>query len=173
MADIDQQPQENLGGPDARAKIHAIGKHAHMCMLATGVAQYPGDVRPMAIQAVDEQGVFWLLSSSESEKNRDIGLDPRVVLTCQNDSRYEYLAISGTARIHTDRATIDKYWTAFARAWFDGPEDPRVTVLSITPDEGHYWQTESGKVVSFVKMSLSALTGSKLSDGGVDGQLNV
>ena len=82
MADIDQQPQENLGGPDARAKIHAIGKHAHMCMLATSVAQYPGDVRPMAIQAVDEQGVFWLLSSSESEKNRDIGLDPRVVLTC-------------------------------------------------------------------------------------------
>ena len=46
-------------------------------------------------------------------------------------------------------------------------------MLSITPDEGHYWQTESGKVVSFVKMSLSALTGSKLSDGGVDGQLTV
>ena len=59
---------------------------------------------------------------------------------------------------------------AYARQIMD---DPRVTVLSITPDEGHYWQTESGKVVSFVKMSLSALTGSKLSDGGVDGQLNV
>lgn len=173
MADIDQQPRQDLAGEDARTKIHDIGRHTSMCMLATGVGQYPVDVRPMSIQAVDEQGVFWLLSSSESEKNRDIERDPRVVLTCQNDSRYEYLAVSGTARIHSDRATIDKYWTAFAKAWFDGPDDPRVTVLSVTPDQGHYWQTEAGKIVSFVKMSLSALTGSALNDGGVDGQLTV
>ena len=173
MADMDQQPRENLSGDAARAKIHELGKDMRMCMFATDVTDFPGDVRPMAIQQVDERGTFWFLSSKQSEKNRDIAKDPRVLLTCQNDSKYQYLALSGTAAIHTDRATIDKYWTALARAWFDGPEDPRVTVLSITPDEGHYWQTESGKVVSFVKMSLSALTGSKLSDGGVDGQLNV
>ena len=48
-----------------------------------------------------------------------------------------------------------------------------MTVLRVTPNAGHYWQTTSGKIVSFIKMSFAAVTGSKTSDGGVDGELNV
>lgn len=173
MADMDQQPREDLSGAEARKKIHEIGKNARMCMFATDVTQYPGDVRPMAIQKVEEDGSFWFLSSSQSEKNRDIAKDKRVVLTIQNDDKYDYLAVSGTATVHTDRATIDKYWTSFANAWFEGKDDPRITVIRVTPDDGHYWQSESGKIVSFIKMSFSAVTGSKTSDGGVDGDLKM
>ena len=173
MADIEQQPRQDLNGAAAGKKIYEIAKDARMCMFATDVTNFPGDVRPMAIQKVDEDGTFWFLSSSASEKNRDIAKDSRVIVTCQNDDKYEYLAVSGTATVHTDRATIDKYWTALASAWFDGKDDPRVTVLRVTPNAGHYWQTTSGKIVSFVKMSFAAVTGSKTSDGGVDGELNV
>ena len=173
MADMDQQPREDLSGEAACRKIRELAKDARMCMLVTDVTDYPGDVRPMAIQKVEDDGTFWFLSSGASEKNGDIAHDARVILTIQNDEKYEYLALSGVASVHTDRVTIDKYWTDYANAWFDGKDDPRVTVLRVTPNAGHYWQTTSGKIVSFVKMSFAAVTGSKTSDGGVDGELNV
>ena len=70
MADIEQQPRQDLNGAAAGKKIHEIAKDARMCMFATDVTNFPGDVRPMAIQKVDEDGTFWFLSSSASEKNR-------------------------------------------------------------------------------------------------------
>ena len=173
MADIEQQPRQDLNGAAAGKKIHEIAKDARMCMFATDVTNFPGDVRPMAIQKVDEDGTFWFLSSSASEKNRDIARDPRVVLTFQNDDKSSYLSLSGKASVHTDKATIDKYWTAFAKAWFDGKDDPRVTVISVKPERGHYWETKSGKVIAMAKMTLTAITGSKMDDGGVDGELTL
>lgn len=171
MADIDNQPSEDLQGAAAGEKIKEIAKRTRVCMFTTDVAGYPSDTRPMALQECDEDGTVWFLSSSASRKNQDIARDDRVMLTFQNDDKYEYLALHGRARVHTDRATIDKYWTSFANAWFDGKDDPRITVLSVRPEHGHYWQTESGKIVALIKMSFSALTGAKTDDGGVDGEL--
>jgi len=174
MADIDQQPHAHLAGPSAQAKIHELGKTMRSCMFGTNVTHFPPDFRPMALQAVEPDGSVWVLSSSESGKNRDIERDPNVVLTFQNDDKSTYMSLSGRAAIHTDRATIDKYWTSLANAWFDGKDDPRVTVISLTPQEGHYWETTSGKVVAMTKMVLGAVTGGAVrDDGGVDGDLMV
>ncbi|MET4575816.1 pyridoxamine 5'-phosphate oxidase family protein [Ottowia thiooxydans] len=171
MADMDNQPQQDLSGLEAGKKIREIAKDTGTCMFQTGFDAFPGDTRPMAIQEVDESGTFWFLSSTESEKNRDIAHDPRVVLTCQNEGKKEYLAVTGHATIHTDRASIDKYWTSFANAWFEGKDDPRVSVIKVVPSDGHYWETKNGKIIAFAKMSFAALTGSKMDDGGVSGDL--
>ena len=171
MADIDHQPRQDLSGADAGQKIREIAKDTRTCMFQTGLDSFPGDTRPMSIQEVDEDGTFWFLSSTESEKNRDIARDPRVVLTCQNEGKMAYLAVSGRASIHTDPATIDRYWTAFADAWFEGQDDPRVSVIQVVPTDGHYWETKDGKIVAFAKMSFAALTGANVDDGGVSGDL--
>ena len=171
MADIDNQPQQNLSGAEAGKKIQEIAKDTGACMFQTGFGSFPGDTRPMAIQEVDENGTFWFISSTESEKNRDLASDPRVVLTCQNEGKTAYLAVTGQGRVHTDRALIEKYWTSFANAWFESKDDPRVSVIQVTPTEGHYWETNSGKIVAFAKMSFAAVTGAQVDDGGVSGDL--
>mgnify|MGYP000340697168 CR=1 FL=1 len=56
MADIDHQPRHDLAGAEAGQKIKDIAGDARMCMFATDVTNFPGDVRPMAIQKVDEDG---------------------------------------------------------------------------------------------------------------------
>ena len=173
MADMDNQPRHDLSGAAAGKKIKEIAGDARTCMFSTDVTQFPGDTRPMAIQEVDDDGTIWFISSSESEKNRDIAKDPRVILSFQNDDKSSYLSLSGQASIHTDKATIDKYWTAFAKAWFDGKDDPRVTIISVKPERGHYWETKSGEVIGLAKMTLSAISGSKMDDGGVDGELTL
>ncbi|HEX5803963.1 MAG TPA: pyridoxamine 5'-phosphate oxidase family protein [Azospira sp.] len=171
MADIDNQPTEDLQGAPAGSKIREIAKRARTCMFTTDPSGWPSDSRPMSLQECDDDGTLWFLSSHESRKNRDVERDPRVMLSFANDDKYEYLVVHGQATVHADRATIDKYWTSFANAWFDGKDDPRVTVLRVRPEHGHYWQTQSGKIVALAKMSFSALTGAKTDDGGVDGEL--
>lgn len=174
MADIDQQPQQNLQGADARRKIVELGRSMRTCMFGSQTAQQGADFRPMGLQTVDDDGSLWFLSSSESEKNADIARDDRVVLTFQDDSAFRYLYLFGRARIHTDRATIERNWTALAHNWFDGKDDPRLTVISVHPEGGHYWETQSGKLVSMFKLALGAATGGAISDdGGVDGQLSL
>lgn len=173
MADIDQQPRKDLAYTEAIEKLKELAKSANTCMMHTHLGTFPDNCRPMALQDVDEQGMLWFISSSESEKNNDIQSDPRVALTFQNNSNWEYLALYGTAEIHKDKNLIEKYWTDFANAWFEGMDDPRITIISIKPETGHYWDTKHGKVLSTVKAVFSAVTGAKNDDGGVDGELKI
>lgn len=172
MADMDNQPTEDLTGARAIELLRDMAEDAGICMLVTRHEEFPLDARPMGIQGVDERGTFWFLSSSGSDKNRDIAQDARVTLLIQNNSKYDYAQVSGRASIHTDPALVDKYWTALANAWFEGRTDPRITLIAVHPESGHYWRTEDGKIVAGVKMLLSA-AGAPVDDGGVQGHIRV
>lgn len=172
MADMDHQPGKDLEGFQAIETLREIVTDANVVMLVTQHDHFPFDARPMAAQAVESDGTVWFLSSSASDKNRDIERDPRVTLLVQNTRKYEYAQVSGLATIHRDRALIDKYWTRMAEAWFDGKDDPRVTLLAVHPESGHYWTTNNGKIVAGIKMLLSA-AGANVSDGGVHGELRI
>ncbi|HWL61248.1 MAG TPA: pyridoxamine 5'-phosphate oxidase family protein [Steroidobacteraceae bacterium] len=172
MADMDHQPQQPLSGARAIETVREIVTDANICLLVTRHDRFPFDARPMAAQAMEADGSVWFLSSSDSDKNRDIERDPRVTLLVQNNRKYEYAQLSGRATIHRDRALIDKYWTRLAEAWFDGKDDPRITLLAVHPETGHYWTTTNGKIAAGIKMLLSA-AGADVDDGGVHGELRI
>ena len=59
------------------------------------------------------------------------------------------------------------------KAWFqDGPEDPKVSLISVTPESSQYWDTKHNKLVSILKIAASVVTG-KTMDDGVEGELKV
>lgn len=174
MADIDNQPGNDLAGHSAAEKLKALAEGCRTCLFTSDPTGFPADITPMSVQKVDDDGTIWFISSTESVRNRNIAGDARVELTFQNEGKYEYLTLHGHARVHTDRATIDANWTKLADAWFDGgKDDPRVSILSVKPVGGHYWETKAGKLIAFVKMSYAALTGADVDDGGRDGQLKL
>ena len=171
MADMDNQPKENLMAADAVKKIKEMAEGVNACLLQTGLKEVSVNIIPMSIQEVDQDGVLWFISSSESEHNQNIERDQHVIVTIQNDSKFQYLSLNGYAQIHSDKSLIEKYWTDLANAWFEGKDDPRVRVISVRPNSGHYWDTKNGKIVSGIKMLFSAITGADVDDGGVDGQI--
>lgn len=173
MADSDQQASENLIALKAIEKLQNIAKDARTSMLHTSLSDFPHSCRPMSLQTADDEGNLYYLSSSDGSQNAEIAKDSRVQVTFQNNSSFEYLVVHGHATIIKDQATIDKYWTSFANAWFDGKQDPRVTVIKVTPDGGYYWDTQNGKIISSMKMLFSALTGADVGDGGVSGRLKL
>jgi general stress protein 26 len=125
------------------------------------------------VQKVCDQGNFWFMSPSDSDKNLEIEADPRVQLFISNPSKYEFLSVYGKATISRDRLKIDEFWSDIAKAWFpEGKDDPRITIIKVIPEEGFYWDTKDGKLVSMIKIAASAILGKTLEEG-VEGTISV
>lgn len=163
---------KNLTHREAIDKFQELVKHESTCLFTTQLTRVPLMTRPMGVQQVCDQGNFWFLSSSESEKNAEIAIDDRVQLFFINSGDSEFLSVYGTATISRNPQKIDELWTPIANAWFDGKDDPRITVIKVTPQEGFYWDTKSGKLVSMIKILASAVSGKTLEEG-VEGTIRV
>lgn len=165
---------ENLDQKKAQEKLKEIAEKARVCMFCSELNKIPQNSRPMSLQECDEDGNLWFLSNATSNKNFEIQEDNRVNLYFMNNGDYEYLSIFGKAYVYKDKETIEEQWSAMANAWFDGKEDPEVTVIRVSPEETYYWDTKAGKFVSMLHFISIAITGQK-SDGsdGVEGKLTV
>jgi general stress protein 26 len=166
-------PKENLSNEEAIKKLKELAEDARNCFFTTKLNDPAPHTRPMALQEVCDQGNLWFISSSESHKNEEISNNAKVQLYFQNNSKYEFLYVLGEASIHKDPALIEKYWTDFANAWFDGKDDPRVTIIKVKPLDSYYYETKENKLVAMAKMLFVAATGAKIEDGGVEGKLEI
>ena len=166
---------QNLHSQEAVKKLKELSESARTCMFCTELSTLPNNARPMSLQECDQEGNLWFISSSDSNKNFEIKDDNRVQLYFMNNGSSEYLSIFGKAYIYTDKNTIEDKWSSFANAWFEeGKDDPKVTIIRVTPDETYYWDTKAGKFVSMVTFIASAVTGIKCDNSdGVEGNLTV
>ena len=165
---------ENLNKQEAVDKLKDLAGSAKICMFCTELSHQPISSRPMSLQEVSDDGNLWFISSAESNKNFDIKEDNKVQLYFLNNSDYEYLSIYGEAFVYRDKATIDDKWSSLANAWFDGKDDPNVTIIRVNPLEAYYWDTKAGKMVSFLTFAFAAVTGKKADNSdGVEGKLNI
>lgn len=142
-------------------------------MFSTSTDSGPLPSRPMALQGVEDDGTLYFFSADSSNKNKEIAADPNVQLFFCKEGPSEYLSIYGKATISRDREKIEKYWNDFIKVWFQGgKDDPALTVIRIEPADVRYWDTKNNRMVSFLKMAASLVTG-KTMDDGVEGELKV
>ena len=166
------QHKEDLAHGPAIEKIRELVKSTHVCLFGTSPGHYPLTVRPMGVRDVDEAGNLWFLSGRSSLKNKHIEREPRVQLLFTHVSSSQYMSLEGFASISDNHALKEKYWTPLAKAWVDGGvDDPDLTVIKVVVTGGYYWDTEDGKAVSLLKTAAAAVTGGKISDGGVEGKI--
>ena len=160
---------ENLAGMPAVEKIRKIAEGARSCLFGTMRAGQPLEVRPMAVQKVDEAGRIWFLSGRDSNKNHRLEHDSHVQLLFANPGASEFLSVTGRATVSDDRALREKFWTPMAKTWFPGGvDDPQLTVIGVQIDGGHYWDTVHGKAITLMKIAAGAVTG-KNHNVGVEG----
>ena len=166
---------ENLTHTKAIEKLKELSESARICMFCTNLTELPMNSRPMSLQECDNQGNLWFISSAESNKNFEIKEENKVQLFFMNNSNSEYLSIYGKAFIYKDKNTIEEQWSSLANAWFeDGKDDPKVTVIRVTPEETYYWDTKAGKFITMMSFVGAALTGSTTDNSdGVEGNLNI
>ena len=163
---------QNVNGLDAIKKIKELAERADICLFVTALSKLPLTARPMSTQKVEENGSFWFFSEKNSDKNLEIESDNRVQLFYSNMSNQEFLSIYGTATIIQDAEKAKELWKTHAKIWFNGPDDPNLTLIQFTPDEGYYWDAENGKIVSLMKMAIGVISGKEI-DGSRQGKVTV
>ena len=165
--------QRNLNSQEGIDKLKQIAKDADVCMFATNLSGIPISARPMSTRDVDDDGTIYFFSRDSSNKNNEITADERVQLFYSNNSSYEYLSVFGTASIVKDEALAKELWTHWSKAWFEqGPDDAELTIIKVVPEYVYYWDTKNNKMVSLLKIAVSAITG-KQTDDGVYGNIDV
>ena len=94
------------------------------------------------------------------------------MIILSNVKKDAYFHLTGTAEIVKDDAMVEKLWTAFVKTWFDGKDDPNLTLIRVDPEHAHYWDTKNGKIVSDLKILFSAVTGASMDDAR-EGELEI
>lgn len=164
--------QENLYSREAIEKIKDIATDVDFCMLATHLTAQPISAVPMSTKKVDDHGNIWFLSNKDSDHNADIVQDENTQLLYSGGSDMKFLSVYGTAEILYDRDIIKELFSSTDNAWFEGENDPNITVIKFQPKEAAYWSNDENKVVSLFKMAKAAITGDKV-EMGTSGKLKV
>ena len=83
--------------------------------------------RPMSTQEKRPRVDFWFVTSTETHKFDEIQAQPEVNLAYYNNKSREWVSVSGTARIVTDRDLIRTLYKPDWQAWFgdDGGQSQR------------------------------------------------
>ncbi|CAM3532246.1 pyridoxamine 5'-phosphate oxidase family protein [Sphingobacterium prati] len=166
--------EKNINNQEALDKLKSIVDQIDVgtiCSFGKG-SIYPHGV-PMSRQEVDNQGNIWYVCSAQSDTYKNIENDPRVSVFYADPKNYTFLSINGTAKLSRDQARIDRYWNKMMEGWFEkGKEDPNIRLLCVSPQEAHYWDSNSNMVVNLFNMLKATLTGN-IEDIGREGDLNL
>lgn len=121
--------------------------------------------RPMSTAKVEENAsVIYFAADRHSAKIEEIARDPNVFLGYADKGGMDWVSIAGTARAVDDRAKIHELYAAHWNNWFDGPDDPKLILIEVTPSVAEYWDSGS-KVIAMAKYAIGTVTGKKMEMG--------
>lgn len=134
-----------------------------IAMLTTVEADGALASRPMAALEMDASGALWFFTDVRSSKVEHLG---HVNLSFTDMGHGTYVSLSGRGEINTDRASIERLWTAFAKPWFpDGPGSPDLALLKFIPDSADYWDAPNSKMVRAFGAIASMVAGKPIAMG--------
>ena len=91
---------------------------------------------------------------------QQIEKSPTVAVAFADPGASDYVSITGEAEVSNDRARIKELWSPFAKAWWDGPDDPQIRLVTVRPDNAEIWEGPS-KLIAYAVMLTAAATGAK------------
>jgi general stress protein 26 len=159
--------------PDAVEHVLELLHGFDTAMLVTHTTDGSLHARPMAVAEVESGGTLWFVTDVTSPKMGDIGAEPDILLAFQDSRRY--LTVNGEADVVRSPEKIRELWKESFKLWFEGPEDPRLVLLKVTPEDAEYWDTSGARGLKFAFRAAKAyLTGQpakKEDDPAVHGKI--
>ena len=123
--------------------------------------------RPMSTQGKRPRVDFWFVTSTETHKVDEIQAQPEVNLAYYNNKSREWVSVSGTARIISDRDLIRTLYKPDWKAWFGdeggdrngGPNDPRLVLIEVEAHEATFLKSNQPRAVQLFKVAKALITG--------------
>lgn len=112
--------------------------------------------RPMAPKVSNDRRAILFVTELDSHKVEEVEANRQVAVTFTKHG--EYLAVSGSAQVSTDRAVIDDAWDKEVEAWMpQGKDGPNVAVLVVTPTFAEVWDTSTNSIKYAYELAKSYL----------------
>ena len=143
---------------DKRQHLLKIVNKAHTGFLVTR-SDSGMHGRPMATAQVEgDFAHLWFACKRTHAKIKEISADDRVMIGYTSHDGTEWASVNGSARVVDDRAKMRELWSPFWKTWLDGPDDPEMILIKVTPESAEYWDL-GNKLVALVKFAVGTITG--------------
>jgi len=110
----------------------------------------------MAAMPKQEEPAIYFFTGASAEKDNQIEEFPIVTLAFIDQSKNDYVSITGTANLSDDRAKIEELWSPMMKSWWDGPNDADLRLIRFVPEDAEAWDSPHD-VVSTIKMAAAAV----------------
>jgi general stress protein 26 len=128
--------------------------------------------RPMTTIKTDDVGHLWFLTDRDADVAKDVREEPSVGLAYADNGASTYVSVSGQAALSEDRARIEELWNPAMRAWWEGPDDPKIVAIDVRVLGAEFWDGPNSRIARLVSIAVSAATGREF-EGGEHGELEV
>ncbi len=148
------------GADAARTQMWSELKNTRTGMLwMRDTDQHP---QPMTHFADPENGALWFITSADTDLVSAIGHGAEAGFTMVSPDQDYHASLCGSLVVYESEEKLDELWSLAAAAWFErGREDPKVTLLKLSPREAAVWATDGNPVIVGLKMMRAALTEGK------------
>jgi general stress protein 26 len=171
--DAEPSTQEKLG------QLYELIDDIEIALMTTRRADGSLVSRPMATQARAEGSDLWFVTNGETAKIDELETDPHVNLAYYKNGTYEFVSVSGIARLSRDPRRIRELYSPDWRAWFGdeggarngGPEDPRLVLVLVEAHSATYLKARHGKALTLFNVAKGMVTGER-AEVGMKGELN-
>ena len=155
--------------------LYRLVESIESCMMTTRRPDGRLVSRPMATQKREPIADLWFVTDIESHKLDELGHDSQVNLGYFDNGSREWVSVSGSARISTDREKIRALYQPDWKLWFGevdevrdgGPDDPRLALILVDAESVVYMKQEKSKPMVLFELAKAALTGDRAELGTV------
>ncbi len=139
-----------------------------LCMMTTRGDDGALVARPMSTQhhkKLDESKDLWFMTRTDTHKVDELARNPDLNLGYYKAG--EWVSVSGTARIVTDKQTIHALYDPSWKAWLEdnggaqdgGPDDPRIALIAVRVDRAMYFKRTTPLPVMYFQIARAMITG--------------
>ncbi|MDP2086110.1 MAG: pyridoxamine 5'-phosphate oxidase family protein [Gemmobacter sp.] len=106
----------------------------------------PTSLRPMTalLEEDADHGPVWFFTSTETELANQLKGQDLAIFTFASKGHDIFATVHGHMTLSKDRATIDRLWSPFVAAWYEGgKDDPKLVLLRFDPAQAEIWRDGS------------------------------
>lgn len=128
-------------------KLNDLIAHIEIAMLTTVHATGELHSRPMATQAVTDDGFLWFFAAQHSSKIDEIRNVHQVNVAYSDPANMRYISVSGTCELVRNRDIAAELWQDKYKRWFPrGIDDPDLILIKVTVNAAEYWDVKVGSM---------------------------
>ena len=119
---------------------------------------WPEPPRPMTALTEDkaDHGPIWFFTAKDTQLAEMLTATTQSFFTFASKGHDIFATVRGSLTPDNDRAMIDRLWSPFVAAWYEGgKDDPKLLLMRFDPVEAEIWQSGSS-LMAGLKMLLGA-----------------